>query len=137
VHFRRHYIGEILIVLILGLACMAVGAARAAAVNNSARAKTAATISSAVAKAKKIQKSDCVWGFPLLYSCGNPYLVGPSCWDTKINKVGEPQHVCGGVFLRRNRLTDDKKYCNTTYFLSPWNRELHPSGYKCYDSLLL
>lgn len=131
---RRRYIGEVLIVLILALACTAIGAHAAPAAQGSAKAKAAATNISAVIKASKIQESDCAFGNFLLYACVHSYYVFPSCYETKINQPGHPQHVCGGIFVRQNRVSGALQYCHTTYFLSPWNRELRPSGYSCAAS---
>jgi hypothetical protein len=128
---RRRYIAQILLILILALAC-SVASARAASTQGSARAKAAATKASAIIKATKIQEADCVWGFPFLYACVHSYYVFPSCWETKINQPGHPQHVCGGVFVRQNRVSKNIQFCDETIFLSPWNRELRPSGYKCH-----
>lgn len=132
---RRRYLSEVLIVLILALACSAVSAhAAPAAQQGNARAKAAATNISAVIKASKIQESDCAFGNFLLYACVHSYYVFPSCYETNVNLPGHPQHVCGGIFVRQNRVSGKLWYCHTTYFLSPWNRELRPSGYSCAAS---
>lgn len=114
---------SMLILIVLGAALVVTAVSRAQ------------TNAQAQATAIGIQKTDCVWGSPVFYSCSNPYFIFPVCQLTGIDQVGKPQHICGGVFTRRNRILGSYQFCTTTYFLSPWGREVYPSGYSCSKNL--